>query len=107
MSAALAGVSDEEARDLLVDLVEIPSPTGEEEKVAERLVDFFEAHDREAWIDDIGNVRAPADDAVLLTSHIDTVPGDIPVRIDDSEYDEGVRAGEALWGRGSVDATGP
>ena len=107
MSAALAAISADDARDLLVDLVEIPSPTGEEEAVAERLVEFFEAHDREAWIDDIGNVRAPADDSVLLTSHIDTVPGDIPVRIDDSEYDDGIRAGEALWGRGSVDATGP
>jgi LysW-gamma-L-lysine carboxypeptidase len=32
-----------------------------------------------------------------VTSHIDTVPGDVPVKIE-----EGV-----LWGRGSVDATGP
>jgi len=93
---------DEEARELFVDLVSIPSVSGEERECAERLVEFFEAHDREVWIDDIGNVRAPADDGVLLTSHIDTVPGDIPVRVE--ENDEGE---DELWGRGSVDAKGP
>jgi LysW-gamma-L-lysine carboxypeptidase len=85
------------ARELLVDLVSIPSSSGEERKAAERLVAFFKTHGREAWMDDVGNVHAPADDTVLLTSHIDTVPGDIPVEIDDGD----------LWGRGSVDATGP
>ncbi|MDL5362867.1 [LysW]-lysine hydrolase [Halalkalicoccus sp. NIPERK01] len=90
-------VSSDSARDLLVDLVSIPSPSGEERAAAERLVEFFEAHDREVRIDDVGNVRAPADDRVLLTSHIDTVPGEIPVRTEN----------EVLWGRGSVDATGP
>ncbi|WP_323191188.1 [LysW]-lysine hydrolase [Halostella sp. PRR32] len=96
--SATATVSDDEARELLVDLVSIPSPTGEEAAAAQRLADFFEAHDREVWIDEVGNVRAPADDAVLLTSHIDTVPGEIPVEVDDDDQ---------LWGRGSVDATGP
>ncbi len=90
-------VGSERARDLLVDLVSIPSISGEEDAAADRLVDFFESHDGEAWIDEVGNVRAPADDRLLLTSHIDTVPGDIPVRTDDG----------VLWGRGSVDATGP
>ena len=85
-----------EAQTLLADLVSIPSPSGEEAAAAERLQAFFEAHNREVWIDDTGNVRAPADDSVLLTSHIDTVPGDVPV-----ELENGV-----LWGRGSVDATG-
>ncbi|MCU4743653.1 [LysW]-lysine hydrolase [Halobacteria archaeon AArc-m2/3/4] len=96
-----ADVSFEDARELLVDLVSIPSPSGEEAAAAERLADFFEAHDREVWIDDVGNVRAPADDAVLLTSHIDTVPGEIPVRVETEDGEE------VLWGRGSVDATGP
>jgi len=91
------GVLDTEAKQLLYDLVAIPSPSGEETAAAEHLVEFFESHDREAWIDDVGNVHAPADDAVLLTSHIDTVPGDIPVKVEDGD----------LWGRGSVDATGP
>jgi len=93
---------DEDARELLVDLVSIPSVSGEEGECAEHLAEFFESHDREAWIDEVGNVRAPADDGVLLTSHIDTVPGDIPVRVEETD------GGDAqLWGRGSVDAKGP
>ena len=90
-------VQESEARELLTDVVSIPSVCGEEAAAAARLVEFFEAHDREIWTDDVGNVRAPADDAVLLTSHVDTVPGDIPVRVEDG----------VLWGRGSVDAKGP
>jgi len=90
-------------QELLHELVAIPSVSGEEQHAAERLVTYFEAAGREAWIDEVGNVRAPADDAVLLTSHIDTVPGDIPVRIG-AAADTGE---PALWGRGSVDATGP
>ncbi|MFB6089793.1 MAG: [LysW]-lysine hydrolase [Halobellus sp.] len=86
-----------EAQTLLADLVSIPSPSGQEGAAAERLKAFFEAHDREVWIDEVGNVRAPADDSVLLTSHVDTVPGDVPVKIENG----------VLWGRGSVDATGP
>ena len=89
--------AETEARQLLVDLVSIPSPSGEEAAAAERLIDFFESRGREVRVDDVGNVHAPADDSVLLTSHIDTVPGDIPVKIEDGQ----------LWGRGSVDATGP
>lgn len=90
-------ITESEARELLVDLVSIPSPSSEEAAATKRLASFFEAHDREVWIDEIGNVRAPADDRVLLTSHIDTVPGETPVRTEN----------EVLWGRGSVDATGP
>ncbi|UPV75603.1 [LysW]-lysine hydrolase [Halorussus limi] len=95
--SADAGVTDEAARELLADLVAIPSPTGDERECAERLAAFFEERGREAWLDEAGNVRAPADDSVLLTSHIDTVPGDIPVEVTDGK----------LWGRGSVDAKGP
>ncbi|SEW24744.1 [LysW]-lysine hydrolase [Natrinema salifodinae] len=107
-----ADVSLEAARELLIDLVSIPSPSGEEAEAAERVVEFFDAHGREACIDEVGNVRAPADDAALLTSHIDTVPGQIPVEVDtadaEDEADDVAEAGdEILWGRGSVDATGP
>ena len=92
---------DTEGRRLVTELVSIPSVSEHEQEAAEALVAFFEKHDREVWIDEIGNVRAPADDTVLLTSHIDTVPGQIPVEITEGE------AGPELWGRGSVDATGP
>ena len=120
MSATIptAPVPTDDARELLVDLVETPSVTPEETEAAKVLVDFFESHDREVWIDDIGNVRAPADDGVLLTSHIDTVPGDIPVRVEETARSEARYGGdligedpdeeiEVLWGRGSVDAKGP
>lgn len=93
--------ADTEARELLENLVSIPSPTGEESDCAHALASFFESHDRAVSIDEVGNVRAPADDSVLLTSHVDTVPGEIPVRIEDGEH------GPELWGRGSVDAKGP
>ena len=100
--ASVDGVAaDTEARDLLERLVSIPSPTPEEDDCAGALVSFFEAQGREVFRDEVGNVRAPADDSVLYTSHIDTVPGDIPVRIEDGEN------GPELWGRGSVDAKGP
>ncbi|MFC6961995.1 [LysW]-lysine hydrolase [Halocatena marina] len=90
-------------RELLKEIVTIPSVSGDEQACAERLAAYFESHDRKVWIDEVGNVRAPADDSVLFTSHIDTVPGEIPVRIDAGE-----QSGEpALWGRGSVDAKGP
>jgi LysW-gamma-L-lysine carboxypeptidase len=102
MSQTTRANVDQEARDLLEAIVRIPSVTPEEQEAAEYLVEFFEGNGREAWVDEIGNVRAPADDGVLLTSHIDTVPGDIPVRIE--ENDEG---DDELWGRGSVDAKGP
>ncbi len=93
----MTGSSPVSARELLEAMVATPSVSGNEDACAERLVTFFEVHGRDAWRDEVGNVRAPADDAVLLTSHIDTVPGEIPVRIEDG----------VLWGRGSVDATGP
>jgi len=97
MSTTKTRTTETNARELLVDLVSTPSPSGRETDAAALLVAFFEAHDREVYVDAAGNVRAPADDAVLLTSHIDTVPGNIPVEVKDGE----------LWGRGSVDATGP
>ena len=96
MSASTA-----EARGLLADLVRIPSVSGAETRCARRLAAFLERRGREVSLDEVGNVRAPADDGVLLTSHIDTVPGDIPVRVETD--DEGR---EVLWGRGSVDAKG-
>ena len=80
---------DEEARELLETLVSTPSPTGEEGACAEALASFFEERGREVYLDSVGNVRAPADDSVLYTSHVDTVPGEIPVRIEDGDDEIG------------------
>ncbi|MBS3760548.1 MAG: [LysW]-lysine hydrolase [Halodesulfurarchaeum sp.] len=90
-------IAPEDARSLLKDVVETPSVSGSETAVAKRLQAFFDQHGRETWIDEAGNLRAPADESVVLTSHMDTVPGEIPVRVEDG----------VLWGRGSVDAKGP
>ena len=89
------------AEGLLVDLVSLPSLSGDEAQAAAllagRLGDFgWEAVD----IDRIGNVvatRGRGERELLLVGHIDTVPGGPPVRLD----------GDLLWGRGSVDAKGP
>ncbi len=87
--------------DLLEDLVSTPSPSGQEAKAAQVLVDHLEAWGLDPWIDEIGNVhaaRGPEEaPSVLLLGHIDTVPGQPPVR-----WNDGV-----LWGRGVVDAKGP
>jgi LysW-gamma-L-lysine carboxypeptidase len=109
-------ITTEQARELLIDLVEIESVTPNEGDAARFLAAFFEEHGREVWIDERGNVRAPADDGVLLTSHIDTVPGDIPVKTETLPREEARFGGQeindgetvdVLWGRGSIDAKGP
>ena len=55
---------------------------------------------REAFVDDAGNAVAYVGHGplnVTFLGHIDTVPGDIPLRIEEGK----------LYGRGSVDAKGP
>lgn len=89
-------LSPADTHDLLSDLVSTPSVSGAESACASVLVEYFENAGRNVYLDAVGNVRAPGNDAVLLTSHLDTVPGSIPVRVEDG----------ALWGRGSVDAKG-
>jgi LysW-gamma-L-lysine carboxypeptidase len=99
-ATATADVTTTEARTVLRNLVETPSPSGDEGAAAAVLVEFFRSHGREAVTDAVGNVRAPGDDALLLTSHVDTVPGEIPVAVTDED------GADVLHGRGSVDATG-
>lgn len=91
--------------DLLVNLVRCYSPSQHERPAVEYLVDWLNAHGVSAHVDDAGNavgVReavAQAGEAprtLLLLGHIDTVPGEIPVRVEDG----------VLYGRGSVDAKG-
>lgn len=86
---------------LLHDLVAIPSPTGATAKAAEFLADACRRRGfDEAYVDEAGNAVAVAGlgaRQILLVGHLDTVPGDLPVRLE----------GRTLWGRGSVDAKGP
>ena len=90
----------------LQQLVAIPSLSGQEEAAATMLVDVMRALGMEAFVDGAGNAvgvreRPDGDGAIghetLLLGHVDTVPGQIPVRIEDGR----------LYGRGSVDAKGP
>ncbi|GAA5532879.1 [LysW]-lysine hydrolase [Deinococcus aluminii] len=87
------------ARELVTRAVAIPSVSGEEAQVAAYLTDWMNAHGFTAHVDQAGNAvgeRGHGPLTVVLLGHIDTVPGDIPVRVE----------GDVLYGRGSVDAKG-
>ncbi len=86
-------------RDILREMLERYSPTGEEAGVCGFLVGLFRSHGLEAAADEAGNFVAAVGDGpveVVLLGHIDTVPGEIPVEERDG----------ALYGRGAVDAKG-
>ncbi len=97
---------DTVAVDLLTRVVGIRSVSGEEREVACHLAAAMRGLGFESQIDESGSVvgiapyeregELPPIDIVLL-GHMDTVPGDVPVR----------REGDLLFGRGSVDAKGP
>jgi len=87
-------------QELLVQTVSIPSVSGFEAEVAQFLVKAMpEMGFSSAEIDAAGNAVGSRGDGpvgVVLLGHIDTVPGDISVRLEDGK----------LFGRGSVDAKG-
>lgn len=91
---------------LLKQLVSIPSLSGNEGRAVEFLVSAMSELGFLAEIDDAGNAvgeRVNYDHngqihcEIMLLGHIDTVPGDIPVEIEN----------DLLFGRGTVDAKGP
>ena len=85
---------------LLIQTVSIPSVSGFEAEVAQFLVGaMVEMGFSSAEVDPAGNAvaaRGTGPVQVVLLGHIDTIPGDIPVRLE----------GGKLYGRGSVDAKG-
>lgn len=94
------GLSRAAAIDLLEKLVAIPSTSGHEQTAAVYLVNWFQQHNFDAQLDEVGNAVGSRGDGpreVVLLGHIDTFPGDIPIR----------REGDWLYGRGTVDAKGP
>jgi LysW-gamma-L-lysine carboxypeptidase len=94
------GVPDDGDVELLRRLVEIPSLSDHEHPAVAELCRQMEARDFRTQIDAVGNAIGSIGDGarhVVLLGHIDTVPGHIPVRIENGE----------LWGRGAVDAKGP
>lgn len=85
---------------LLTRMVEIPSLSGEESALADALVDAMRGLGFQAYVDAAGNAVGILGDGpaeVMLLGHMDTVPGAIPVRVEDGK----------LYGRGAVDAKGP
>jgi len=87
--------------DTLIGLVSQYSPSGQERGAVEWLVARMKILSfDDAFVDKAGNavgVMGSGPKQVVLLGHIDTVPGEIPVRVDDG----------VLYGRGSVDAKGP
>ncbi len=85
--------------ELLKDVVSIASVSGQEDEVAKYLVTQMQSFAAESFVDEAGNAVARlgrGERRVVFLGHIDTVPGDIPVRIENGK----------LYGRGSVDAKG-
>jgi LysW-gamma-L-lysine carboxypeptidase len=82
-------------------LVEQYSPSGQEKPAVDWLVARMAALGfTQSFRDEAGNavgVMGSGPKQVLLLGHIDTVPGEIPVRLE----------GDTLYGRGAVDAKGP
>lgn len=101
--------------ELLIELVRRYSPSTQEAPAVEYLVEWMRAHNFNAYIDDAGNACgicgvADAPNELMLLGHIDTVPGEIEVRLEPlppapSPYTERESSGY-LVGRGSVDAKG-
>lgn len=85
----------------LLGLLERYSPSGSEKQAAEWLVARMrELGYARAFVDPAGNavgILGAGERQIVLLGHIDTVPGEIPIRLE----------GEALYGRGAVDAKGP
>ncbi|RRR68318.1 MAG: [LysW]-lysine hydrolase [Candidatus Viridilinea halotolerans] len=85
---------------LLEALLRIPSLSGQEGAAAAFLVEHMAGYGWQAAVDAAGNavgLVGTEGPLVVLLGHIDTVPGQIPVRIEDG----------CLYGRGAVDAKGP
>ena len=97
----------------LLNLVKIYSPSGREEAAVGYLVGRMQAlHFTQAFTDAAGNavgVLGAGPRQIILVGHIDTVPGEIPVRVESISPAPDPLSSSALilYGRGSVDAKGP
>ncbi len=92
--------AQEEGPETLVELVRRYSPTGGEADAVSYLVRRMNDLDFDhSFTDSAGNavgIKGEGERQLLLLGHIDTVPGELPVRIEKGE----------LLGRGTVDAKG-
>ncbi len=97
----MANSPQSEAPATLLGLVERPSVSGKEHTAAIWLAErAAQLGADQAGLDEAGSVIAvwgSGPRQIVLLGHIDTVPGEIAVRVEDGQ----------LYGRGSVDAKGP
>jgi len=95
----------------LFNLVKIYSPSGNEAEAVGYLVSRMQAlHYSQVLADAAGNAVGIMGDGprqIVLLGHIDTVPGEIPVRVESIAPGSSNPASLVLYGRGSVDAKGP
>ena len=103
----MSEISRAEAERLLTRLVEIPSFSGDELNASSYLAESMRSLGYDRYeVDAVGNAvgeigAIDAGQTVVLLGHIDTVFGDIPVRVEKG------KDGPVLFGRGAVDAKGP
>ncbi len=85
--------------ELLRWMVEQYSPSHHEQTFSRALAERLERRGWRARVDEVGNAIASfgeGETCIALLGHIDTVPGEVPVRLE----------GQRLFGRGAVDAKG-
>ncbi|HKZ87682.1 MAG TPA: M20/M25/M40 family metallo-hydrolase [Candidatus Bathyarchaeia archaeon] len=90
----------EQAVRLLTNLLGIYSPSGKEEDIANFLALEMKKLGFQVGIDTIGNVIGvvgEGEPTILLCGHMDTVPGHLPLRVEEGK----------IYARGAVDAKGP
>lgn len=86
--------------ELLRQMLEIYSPSMAEDELAAYLVERMQERGFRAYRDEAGNAVGElghGEREIMLLGHMDTVPGFIPVHLENDE----------LYGRGAVDAKGP
>ncbi len=102
-SAAIHYTGHTREVELLQDMLTIPSLSRQESALAHYLVEQAQLMGLHAYVDEAGNFVASTHQEladvqpIVLLGHMDTVPGNIPVRLEDG----------VLYGRGAVDAKGP
>lgn len=96
----MCSLSEQDEVTLLREMLEIYSPSGEEEEISNYLYARFRGLGFHTYQDSVGNVvgiTGSGDQEVVLLGHMDTVGGFLPVK----------EAHGSLYGRGAVDAKGP
>ncbi len=90
----------DEKSDFIFRAVSTYSPSGQESGFAKAIMEYFQSKHLSPRLDSVGNVLCEfgsGNKTVLLCGHMDTVPGVLPVRMENGR----------VFGRGACDAKGP